>query len=101
MNTSIEKHLEILGKKVTDKVTGIKGVATSVSFDLFGCIQVVVVPKAKAKEGEVETYPNSHWFDIARLKVTSQTPVMSVPDFKFGEVAEGKKGAAEKPSRRY
>ena len=40
----IKKHLEILGFRVTDKVTGLTGVAVSVSFDLYGCIQVIVNP---------------------------------------------------------
>lgn len=40
----MKKYLDILGHKVSDKVTGFNGVAVSVSFDLYGCIQVVVNP---------------------------------------------------------
>jgi hypothetical protein len=38
------------------------------------------------------------WFDIARLELTSDQPVMERPNFEYGLVAEGKKGPAEKPS---
>ena len=34
-------HLELLGQKVEDKVTGFRGVVTTISFDLYGCIQAV------------------------------------------------------------
>ena len=41
---NIKSHLSILGKPVKDKVTGMKGIVSSVSFDLYGCIQVIVNP---------------------------------------------------------
>jgi hypothetical protein len=90
---NIQKHLEMLGLKVEDKITGFTGVVTSVSFDLYGCIQVVVNPGIDANGDTKE----SCWFDIARLTVLKKKPVMDRPDFDFGPVAEGKKGPAEKP----
>ena len=93
---NIKKHMELLGMKVEDKVTGFKGVVTSLSFDLYGCIQTVVQPPA----GESGKQEASHWFDVTRLTVTGEKPVMDLPDFDLGYVAEGKKGAAEKPARR-
>ena len=88
------KHIEILGKSVTDKVTNFSGIATSVSFDLYGCIQVVVTPLVdeKGKCGE------SRWFDIRRLAVKGKKSVMKAPDFDKGYISEGKKGAAPKPA---
>jgi hypothetical protein len=90
----IEKHIKLLGFKVQDRVTGFKGVVTSVSFDLFGCIQAVVNP-GLGKDGKTQ---DSVWFDVNRLEVKSKEPVMSVPDFDFGPIAEGLKGPAEKPA---
>ena len=90
---NIQKHLGILGFRVEDSVTGFKGVATSVGFDLYGCVQIIVNPGLGA-DGKLG---DSQWFDIARLKVVSDAPVMAVPNFDFGQVAEGKKGPAEKP----
>jgi len=58
------KHLEMIGKNVTDKVTGKKGVVTLMSFDLFGCIQAGVSCKAD-KDGVV---PDNAWYDVNRLK---------------------------------
>lgn len=88
----ITKHLSMLGLKVRDRVTGFTGVITSVSFDLYGCIQAVVHPGVNG--GKLD---DAIWFDIARLEVIEFTPVMELPNFEFGPVAEGKKGPAEKP----
>lgn len=88
----VKDHLAILGKGVIDKVTGFKGVAVSVSFDLYGCIQVVINPgMSDGKLGE------SQWFDIARLRIVEHVPVMNVPDYEFGDIADGNHGPAEKP----
>lgn len=91
---NILTHLGKLGFKVKDKVTGIEGVITSVSFDLYGCVQTIVV-RGLDKDGKKH---ESCWFDIARLELTSKKPVMVIPDFIEGAVAEGRKGPTEKPS---
>lgn len=91
---NIKKHLSLLGLQVKDRVTGFKGIVTSVSFDLYGCVQAIVNPGGLGKDGKLA---EQAWFDIARLKVIDDKPVMEVPDFEYGPVAEGKKGAAEKP----
>ena len=75
MNTM--EHLKILGHEVEDIVTGSKGVATTVGFDLYGCVQVIVNPGVD-KEGKARELS---WFDFKRLKVTSKRPVMEQPDF--------------------
>ncbi len=87
------KHMGLLGLKVIDAVTGAEGVVTTLSFDLYGCIQAVVTPYAN-KDGEIK---EGHWLDITRLNVLDRKPVMELPDFKSGYVAEGKKGCAAKP----
>lgn len=90
---NVQKHMELLGLPCRDKVTGFQGVVSSISFDLYGCVQAVVTPGAEdgTKLGD------SHWFDIARIEVTHNEPVMRVPDFSQGYIAEGKKGSADKP----
>ena len=93
MSIEIKKHMALLGHKVTDRVTGFKGVVGSISFDLYGCIQASVNPGVQ-KDGKLG---EQFWFDVARLNVETKAPVMAVPDFNYGEVAEGRKGAAEKP----
>jgi hypothetical protein len=93
MNTvNVQKHLGLIGLMVKDKVTGLTGVVQSVEFDLYGCIQASVTPKAN-KDGKI---PDARWFDVARLKVLNPKPVMRTPDFEFGPDAEGKRGPAEK-----
>ena len=91
--TNIQKHLNMLGLRVEDKVTNLKGVVASISFDLYGCIQAIVNP-GMDKDGKLQ---DSVWFDVSRLKTLSDDPVMPRPDFDFGPQAEGKQGPAEKP----
>ena len=94
MNT-IETHISKLGMTGIDKVTKLEGVITSLNFDLYGCVQYLLTPKAK----DDGTTPDSHWYDVTRVTITDQTPVMDIPDFDAGYIAEGKKGCnAQKPA---
>lgn len=99
-------HFDLLGLPATDKVTGFKGVITSLSFDLYGCVTVVIDPGVK----EDNSKENGRWFDVTRLKIESLEPIMERPDFETAYAVEeekqqekselissGKKGAAEKP----
>ena len=90
---NVNKHLNLLGLTVEDRVTGFRGVVASVSFDLYGCVQAVVNPRTD-KDGKLQ---DQTWFDIARLAVLDAEPVMERPNFESGPQAEGKKGAAAKP----
>lgn len=83
----------LLGLEVEDKVTGVKGIVISVSFDLFGCIQALVNPKA-VNNVKQELY----WFDTNRLNVTNNTPCMDVPAF-CAVTKEPGDGPADKPSK--
>lgn len=74
----MNEYIKLLGCKVRDIVTGFTGVVSSVSFDLYGCVQVVVTPEID-KDGKLE---NGHWFDAKRLVVLESTPVMNVPAFE-------------------
>lgn len=87
----VEATLEYLGFKVRDRVTGFKGVVTSVSFDLYGCLQAVVSPEANVEKGE---YVQGCWMDLNRLEVTDTKRVMEVPQWKMPQEANG---PAEKP----
>jgi hypothetical protein len=60
------KGFSILGYVVEDRVSGVVGVATSISFDLYGCVQMLVRPRVDL-EGKL---PEAHWFDLSRLKRT-------------------------------
>ena len=93
MYENIEKHMKLLGLEVEDKVTGMKGVVSSVVFDLYGCIQATITPKVTKNNEKGVAY----WYDVTRLKVLKKTPVMRRPNFDKGYVSEGKKGCAEKP----
>ena len=91
--SKMKKYIDLLGMTGTDKITGQEGVITSISFDLYGCIQGVLTPPAK--EGEVK---GGNWFDIARIEITPDvTRVMDLPDFDQGYLSEANKGPADKP----
>ena len=85
-------HINLLGLKAKDVVTGLTGVITSISFDLYGCGQAIVTPEAK--DGKID---HGAYFDLTRLEILSKEPVMQLPDFSAGYVAEGRKGCATKP----
>ncbi len=91
---NIEKHFKLLGMRVEDKVTGLTGVVDSIAFDLYGCIQAILNPGLDKDLKQREC----RWFDVSRLRVIEREPVMTVPDFEFGSIAEGKQGPADKPT---
>ena len=96
-NSMVEKHLELLGLEVKDKVSDLKGIVISISFDLYGCIQADVRPKELDKDGKLQT---GWWMDINRLIIKNKKPVMERPNYNYGHIADGGQGAAEKPSKR-
>jgi len=85
------KYFDLLGFVCRDVVTGFEGVADSLSFDLYGCIQIGLRPKLK-KDSKIDEYPEGRWFDAKRLKKVGTKPVMEAPDFDLPEI-----GAADKP----
>lgn len=87
----IEKSLSVLGKKMRDAVTGFEGVAESVTFDLYGCIQVILRPPVGKNKLDL---PEARWFDAKRLRVVSDKPVMAVAEFA---TEAGVKGGADHP----
>lgn len=91
----INQHLELLGKKVKDRVTGQSGVVTSISFDLYGCIQAIVHPGMDSAGKMHEML----WFDVNRLAITDPIPVMERPLFEWADhnIAAGHKGCENKP----
>ena len=89
------EHIEYLGKEVKDAVTGFSGVVTSASFDLYGCVQLLVKPKID-NDGRIR---EGHWLDVTRLILVSGERVMELPNFIEGAIAEGKSGPAEKPAK--
>lgn len=84
-----QTHINLLGNQVKEKVTGMKGVVTSICFDLYGCIQACVTPNNPDKA--------SKWFDVTRLEIKKR--VIEVPSYSRGYIAKGRKGAADKPSQ--
>ena len=92
----IYDHIDLLGMRVSDKVTGIQGIVTCVSFDLYGCIQAVICPGVDG-DGKLR---ESIWVDVSRITVLDSNRIMKIPDFHTGPVADGDRGPAEKPAGR-
>ena len=87
------KYFELLGYKCRDVVTGFEGIAESISFDLYGCIQLDLRPSLK-KDAKPGDFPDGRWFDAKRIKRMGKKPVMAVPSFEQTEP-----GPADKPRR--
>ena len=73
------EDLDLLGHRVREVVTGIEGVATSIAFDLYGCVTALVTHPKDPISGSL---PEQLWFDTKRLQVLSAEPVMAVPTFE-------------------
>lgn len=70
----------MLGYEAKDIITNQRGIISSVSFDLYGCIQVLMTP-TQVKEGE--DYKLIGWNDINRIKINKQKKkIMAHPDYK-------------------
>lgn len=81
----IKETLDLLGYRVKDKITGVEGLVEAVSFDLYGSIQVVILP-ADHDTGKLEGY---EIFDIRRIEKQDGDRVMAPPDFEAdGTTAE-------------
>lgn len=93
----MNEYFDWLGYVCRDRVTGFVGVADSVAFDLYGCVQVSLIPKFGENE-KGERKPG-YWFDVKRLEKLSGEPrVMEPPSWMVA--TPGKEiGPAEKASR--
>lgn len=89
----ILETIKLLGLRARDRVTGFEGVITSANFDLYGCVQVVMVPPAEG--GKLE---DGRWFDVGRLEMLSDESVLPTPAFiqYAGVPTSYDKGAAPK-----
>lgn len=92
---NIKRHLELLGMRVEDRVTGFHGVITSICFDLYGCVQATVHP-GRDRDGKLQ---ESVWLDVNRLRILDTDPVMEQPEFDWSPevIASGGKGPADRP----
>lgn len=88
----MNEYMKMLGLRAKDVVTGFTGVISTISFDLYGCVQFVVTPEAD-KDGKLA---QGHWFDAKRLTLLTDTPVMAVPSFATMP-ARTERGPAAKP----
>lgn len=85
-----DDYIEALGREAVDQVTGFAGIITTVSFDLYGCIQVILTPPIRAN-GEKQ---DGAWFDYNRLKINTQRArVLPIPTFSTPD-----RGPNEKPA---
>lgn len=90
----IKQTIDLLGRKGKDKVTGFEGAIISVSFDLFGCVQVAIKPGLD-KDGKLV---EGQYFDINRIDITDTKRVMELPNWDHVQIPQQyNKGPAEKP----
>lgn len=91
---NLQQYFDLLGLKAKDKVTGFEGVISSVAFDLYGCVQFVLLPPVD-KEGKPK---DGHWFDSNRVDLLGKKPVMVVPELKPLARRAETPGPADKPT---
>lgn len=88
----MQEPLNLLGLKVKDRITGIEAIVTSISFDLYGCIQAII---NSGLDKELKPREN-YWFDIQRLEILSSERLMEVPAFP-AKIKDFRKGPEDKP----
>jgi hypothetical protein len=99
----VKTYMSVLGFKMTDKVTEFSGVAESVCFDLYGCVQVAIRPVKLTDKGDVQ---DSRWFDFSRLRLDHDRARVMEPtaawfdDHRNNQDRNDPKGPAEKPALR-
>ena len=73
----MQQYMKCLGETVRDKLTDIEGTVTSISFDLYGCVQAIIKQRID-KDGKV---PDTKWHDIKRLDIIPGGHIMPVPNY--------------------
>ena len=96
---NVPKYNALLGLRVKDKVTGFKGVCTSVSYDLYGCVQVIINPGCDDAGKPMD----GGWYDVNRIEIILPDVVMTPPEFNYEEEkpAPEPHGPERKPERRF
>ncbi len=75
--SALKPHIDLLGRRVRDRVSGFEGVVTSLSFDLYGCIQVAVSPPID-KDGKIQP---GRWMDVHRMTAIGDERALPAPNF--------------------
>ena len=92
----VEKSINLLGCRAKDLISGGNGIVTSICFDLYGCIQVIITPGKVGKDGK--EVPSIGWIDINRARITNNKKIMKLPDFEIKYNSfESVHGPANKP----
>jgi hypothetical protein len=92
---SVQEEFRLLGYEAEDKVTGMRGVIVSISFDVSGCIQGYMKPKVDKDGKQIDGY----WFDTKRLKTISAHPIVDQPEFVSIPGGESLPGFPSLPSK--
>jgi hypothetical protein len=67
--------IDLLGYRARDRITGVEGVVTCVTFDLYGCVQVML-HRGLDKDGKPH---EQQWFDVGRLALLKDRPRVMEP----------------------
>ena len=76
----IKETITLLGYKGKDKVTGFEGIVESISFDLYGCIQLWMKPTSLKEDGSQK---DGGYFDVSRIEIYNS--IIPAPNFENNE----------------
>jgi hypothetical protein len=82
-----DSYFDWLGYKVRDVVSGFEGIAESLCFDLYGCVQVAIRPKYREGMAKEEYYAS--WYDVKRLELVSSERVLEPPAWGMPGTEDG------------
>ena len=78
----MDQYFKLFGCEVKDVVTGFTGIVTTISFDLYGCVQAIVTSQELNGDKDPDRPSKAFWFDMKRLSVLNSKSVMAVPTFE-------------------
>jgi hypothetical protein len=84
------------GQECKDRITGFTGIAVSITFDLYGCTQILLNPGINQKDGNLGI---QSWFDFHRLVIVNATPAMERPNLQTSLVPIFKDEITVDPSK--
>lgn len=71
--------VNLLGYEGKDRITKQSGVISSIAFDLYGCIQVLLTPLKVENNTDIKV---QGWFDINRIEIKKGKKIMEAYYFE-------------------
>lgn len=90
---TLRSHLQVLGKRTLDRISGVECVIDGV----YVTVSPRILYGANYGTNDKGESLGSFWLEVCNAIVSDEV-VMDCPNYEFGVTAEGKQGSAERPA---